>query len=101
MDSYQQNSALKPATKDQTVTNFRNELAKKGKKFSGFSEYARGTVSANPAARTAVLRADNAWLRSIGARVWIYWWYPSRQTGDNWQFKDQTTIQAWNQILAQ
>lgn len=101
MDSYQQNSALKPATQDQTVSNYRALLAKRGKPFGGFTEYARGTTSANPASRVAVMQADNTWLRSIGARVWVYWWYPSVQTGDNWQFKDSASIQAWNQILAQ
>lgn len=101
MDSYQQNSALAPATKDQTVMNYRALLAKRGKPFAGFTEYARGTVSANPATRVAVMKADDLWLRSIGARLWVYWWFPSVQTGDNWQFRDAASIQAWNSILAQ
>ncbi len=101
MDSYQQNSALAPATKDQTVVNYRALLAKRGKPFAGFTEYARGTTSANPATRVAVMKADDLWLRSIGARLWVYWWYPSVQTGDNWQFRDPASIQEWNSILAE
>ncbi len=101
MDSYQQNADLRPAAQDQSVTNFRAELSKKGKHFSGFSEYARGTASANPAARVNVLNADNAWLRSIGARVWVYWWAYSRQTGDNWKFTDSASMSAWKKIATQ
>lgn len=86
---------------DQSVTNFRAELSKKGKRFGGFSEYARGTASANPTARVNVLKADNAWLRSIGARVWVYWWAYSPQTKDQWKFTDAASFTAWKQIAAQ
>lgn len=101
MDSYAQNNALVPSTQNQTVKNYLALLKQRGKKFAGFSEYARGTASASSAARIKVLQADNTWLRSIGAKIWVYWWAPSPQTGDNWQFKDSATIQAWKKIASQ
>ncbi len=101
MDSYAQNNALVPATQNQTVKNYLALLKQRGKSFAGFSEYARGTASASSAARIKVLNADNTWLRSIGAKAWVYWWAPSPQTGDNWQFKDSATIQAWKKIASQ
>jgi hypothetical protein len=101
VDSYQQNAELRPATQDQNIMNFRAELSKKGKRFGGFSEYARGTASANPTARVNVLKADNAWLRSIGARVWVYWWAYGPQNDHNYKFTDAASFTAWKQIAAQ
>lgn len=100
-DTYEQNSQLAPATQDPEVSNFLAELHKKGKRFGGFAEYARGTTSANPSARVNVLKADNTWLRSVGAKVWIYWWEPSKRTSDNWKFGDSASISEWRSIASQ
>ncbi len=101
MDSYAQNNALVPSSQNQTVKNYIALLKARGHSFAGFSEYARGTASANSAARIKVLNADNTWLRSIGAKIWVYWWAPSPQTGANWQFTDAATIAAWKKIASQ
>ena len=100
-DTYAQNNAVVPATQDPEVQGYLTELRKKGKHFDGFTEYARGTASGSPSARASVIASDNAWLRSMGARVWIYWWGMSPQTGDNWKFTDSTSIAAWRKVAAQ
>lgn len=101
MDSYQQNNELEPASSDPQVTNYRAELAKKGKKFSGFSEYARGIGSGVSATRARIIATDDTWLKSLGtAKIWIYWWALSKQTGDQWKFTDAASINAWKKAAS-
>jgi len=100
-DSYQR-SVIGPASKDIRVTNYLKELSRKGRHFDGFPEYGRGVIPAGgtfdakvAADRSKVIPVDAAWLRSMGASAWLYWYTTDRATGDQWRFTDAASIKAW------
>lgn len=102
LDSYQRTTIV-PAQQDSHVQNFLKELAKRGHHFNGFTEYGRGVTpagatpsSTQAAARAAVIKTDNAYLRSLPTvDVWAYWYTTDLASGDQWRFTDAASVKAW------
>lgn len=101
-DSYQQ-TRIVAASKDVKLRNFIAELTRKHLAFNGFSEYGRGAIPAGgtpstaaEAARVKVIALDAAWLETQPAvNLWIYWYTPAQQSGDQWRFSDPASQKAW------
>jgi hypothetical protein len=98
LDSYQRRKIV-PLNKDPKVQNYLAALKARHHGFDGLSEYGRGLTSiADPklaGERAAVIREDGGYLRSLGVRVWVYWFTQSKGSGLRWRFNDPASVAAW------
>ena len=105
LDSYQRTTII-PAQADPRVQNYIHELAKKGHKFNGFTEYGRGVIAkgsgfnqAVATARASVIRLDATYLATLpSVNVWTYWFTTDKASGDQWRFTDAASISAWRTV---